>query len=129
MIRITPDAFIPMEARVLLERVPVYSVRPLLENGREVLTQEDVEKIRAKDLDVLVNLRFGRLKGEILRAAKFGVSLYHHSDMAPGIDELAGFWEMMDSSPVLFSSLHPVSKDSDQGFHCSDLVPMYTGFH
>lgn len=116
LIRITPDAFRPMEAIVLLEGVPVYSVRPLLEKGCEVLTDEDVEKIRAKDLDVLVNLGFGRLQGEILRGAKFGVWIYQHSDVATRIDELAGFWEMKDSSPVLFSSLCLHSEDSRRAF-------------
>lgn len=54
---------------------------------------EDIEKIRAFDLDVLIHCGSGILRGEILHASRLGTISFHP------IGSAAGFWECYHASP------------------------------
>jgi hypothetical protein len=59
-----------------------------------------VAKIRARDLDVLINLSSRTLTGEILGAARLGIWSYRYADSDFYAGEPPHFWEMYEHSPV-----------------------------
>ena len=46
----------------------------------ELFLEEDIEKIKSKNLDFIIRFGFGILKGEILNAARWGIWSFHHGD-------------------------------------------------
>ncbi|MGA2003986.1 MAG: hypothetical protein ABSG70_11420, partial [Terriglobales bacterium] len=62
--------------------------------------EESLERIRAKNLDVLIRFGFNILHGGILQAARYGVWSYHHGDNDYYRGGPAHFWELAEASPV-----------------------------
>ena len=61
---------------------------------------DGVAKIRARDLDVLINLGSQVFSGEILGASRFGVWSYVYADTDAYAGEPPHFWEMREQSPI-----------------------------
>jgi hypothetical protein len=55
---------------------------------------EDIEKIRSKNIDLLIRCGSGILLGEILSVCSFGVISFHHGDNKVNRGGPAGFWEV-----------------------------------
>ena len=81
----------------------------------EKLAAELLVMIRGYDLDVALSFGFRILRGEALRIAKHGVWSYHHGDNLVNRGGPAGFWEVMDASPISGSVLQVLSEDLDNG--------------
>ena len=81
----------------------------------DYLSDEDVSRIRAANVDVLLRFGFRILKGPILRAAKHGVWSYHHGDNQVNRGGPAGFWEVMLNRPTTGSVLQILNEDLDNG--------------
>jgi hypothetical protein len=94
------DAFADVDVKVLLADVPVLGVMPVMKKFSDWFPDEAVEKIRSYDLDVAISHGFRILRGEALRIAKHGVWSYHHGDNLVNRGGPAGFWEVMDESPI-----------------------------
>src|SRR6185437_79621 len=78
-IPIDEDAFVTMDARPLLERVPVLRLRRL--PGARRFASDDIAALSEHDLDVLLWLGDrGRPRGGILRAARAGAWSFHLGD-------------------------------------------------
>ena len=54
----------------------------------------DIEKIRSKNIDVLIRCGSGILLGEILSVCSFGVISFHHGDNRVNRGGPPGFWEV-----------------------------------
>jgi hypothetical protein len=74
-------------------------VTPLRRADGEMLAAEDVAAIRAANLDVLLQLGFGSLKGEVLGAARHGIWEFAH-DVAARSGAPPLFWELANAHPV-----------------------------
>jgi hypothetical protein len=109
------DAFEDVDVRDVLADCPVLGVLPVMKKFSDWFPEEAIEKIREYDLDVAISHGFRILRGEALRIAKHGVWSYHHGDNLVNRGGPAGFWEVMDASPISGSVLQVLSEDLDNG--------------
>ena len=109
------DAFEDVEIQQLLSGVPVLGVMPEMKKFSDWFPDEAVQKIRTYDLDVVISHGFRILRGEALRLAKHGVWSYHHGDNLVNRGGPAGFWEVMEGSPISGAVLQVLSEDLDNG--------------
>jgi len=110
-----PDAFEHVNVEPLLENIPVLSVEPLTTKFTDRLKTEDINKIKSYKLDVILRFGFRILKGEILKAASYGVWSFHHGDGAVNRGGPAGFWEVMEDEPVTGAMLQILTEQLDNG--------------
>ncbi len=76
---------------------------------------EALERIKVKNLDVLIRFGFNILKGEILTAARFGVWSYHHGDNEFYRGGPPLFWELYERSPLSGVLLQVLTEELDAG--------------
>jgi hypothetical protein len=71
-------------------------VTPLVSKSGFVhrFSEDDVEKIRREEFDVLIRCGSGILKGSILTSARLGILSFHHGDNRINRGGPAGFWEV-----------------------------------
>jgi len=110
-----PDAFETADIAPLLADVPVLGVVPAATKFTDRFPDEDVEKIKALDLDVALRFGFRILKGSVLQIAKYGVWSFHHGDGSVNRGGPAGFWEIMEGEPVTGAMLQVLSEELDNG--------------
>ena len=109
------DAFEEVDVRESLADCPVLGVTPLMKKFSDWFPEAAIEEIRGYDLDVAISFGFRILRGEALRIAKHGVWSYHHGDNLVNRGGPAGFWEVVDASPISGSVLQVLSEDLDNG--------------
>ena len=99
----------------LLAGVDSIEVRPLGENFIHRFPDDVIEKIRAKNLDVLLRFGFNILRGDILKTARYGVWSYHHGDNDYYRGGPAHFWEIYERSPLSGVILQVLTEELDAG--------------
>ena len=109
------NAFEDVDVEKSLSGVPVLGVMPVMKKFSDWFPDEAVEQIRSYNLDVVISFGFRILRGEALRVAKHGVWSYHHGDNLVNRGGPAGFWEVMDGSPISGAVLQVLSEDLDNG--------------
>src|SRR5215213_6409274 len=109
------NAFEDVDVEELLSGVPVLGVMPVMKKFSDWFPDDAVEQIRSYDLDVVISHGFRILRGEALRIARHGVWSYHHGDNLVNRGGPAGFWEVMEGSPLSGSVLQVLSEDLDNG--------------
>ena len=109
------NAFDDVDVEKSLSGVPVLGVMPVMKKFSDWFPDDAVEKIRSYDLDVVISHGFRILRGEALRIAKHGVWSYHHGDNLVNRGGPAGFWEVMDGSPISGAVLQVLTEDLDNG--------------
>ncbi|WP_105618966.1 glucosamine inositolphosphorylceramide transferase family protein [Vallitalea okinawensis] len=57
-------------------------------------SEEDLEKIKRENLDILVRAGGGILRGEILTITKYGILSFHHADNDINRGAPSGFWQV-----------------------------------
>jgi hypothetical protein len=57
-------------------------------------SEEDINKVKRLNLDVLIRCGSGILRGEILHSAQHGIISFHHADNRINRGVPAGFWEV-----------------------------------
>ncbi|MFZ0318419.1 MAG: hypothetical protein WAL56_04760 [Candidatus Sulfotelmatobacter sp.] len=99
--RLLYDLYLRLDARRNAGNNPLAPVDcSQLLAGVEALDAESVDKVRSKNLDVLFHFGSGILHGDILKAARCGVWIYHHADneFYRGVPNY--FWEMLEGAPL-----------------------------
>ena len=81
----------------------------------ERIAPEIIAQLRALDLDFILRLGFGILKGEILECAKFGVWSFHHGDPEWVRGVPPGFWEVFEERPSTGVILQRLNEKLDAG--------------
>lgn len=110
-----PDSFLIKDGHDLLKEAPTLTVLARMGRYSDWLSDEDVEKIKSHNLDVLIRLGFRILRGGILKAATYGVWSYHHGDSETARGGPPGFWEVFQNSPVIGSTLQILDETLDGG--------------
>ena len=82
---------------------------------RERLGEQDIDHVKAYDLDVLIRFGFGILTGQILTAARYGVWSYHHGDPQHFRGAPPGFWEIYERAAVTGVVLQCLTETLDGG--------------
>jgi len=106
-----PDAFARRDASPLLAGIPALKIAPVRTGQGDRI--DAVDDIREHNIDVLIQLGFNNLEGEILTAARFGVWSYRRGENVVARDGLAGFWEVFTRQPVTVASLHALADDRE----------------
>ena len=110
-----------VDEHVPLERINkrFEHIRVLPQVSRSLLihrfTKEDLERVRALNLDVLLYFGFNFLRGEILKVARFGVWSYHHADNAVNRGGPPGFWEVYKGQHYTGATLQMLTEDLGNG--------------
>ena len=81
----------------------------------EYFSPEDIEQIRACDLDFLLKFSFGIVRGEILTVARHGVWSFHHDDPDIYRGGPPAFWEIHDGAPATGAILQRLTERLDGG--------------
>jgi len=80
----------------------------------EYFTEADVQTIRKFNLDFIIRFAFGIIRGEILRAARYGVWSFQHDDEEKYRGTPPGFWEIYNDD-VTGSILQRLTDRLDAG--------------
>jgi hypothetical protein len=110
-----PDPLAQINSRELLSGIETIEVEPIGTRFIHRFPDDVVEKIRSKDLDVLIRFGFNILHGDILKAARYGVWSYHHGDNDFYRGGPAHFWELYEGSELSGVMLQVLSEDLDAG--------------
>lgn len=113
--RAEPDPFTPADIQPLLPDCPVLRLTPIMTKHSDYFTDADIEAITSHDLDVAVLFGFRILRGRALKIARYGVWSYHHGDNLVNRGTPAGFWEVMEGTPVTGSILQVLTEELDGG--------------
>lgn len=114
-VRVKPDAFEPVDLKPVVADIPVVSVTPEMKKYSDWFPEETLAEIRKFDLDVALCFGFRILKGEALNIARHGVWSFHHGDNLVNRGGPAGFWEVVEGTPVTGSVLQILTEDLDNG--------------
>src|SRR6266699_3020659 len=76
---------------------------------------DEIEKIKALDLDVLIRCGTGILHGDILHASRLGIISFHHGDNRINRGSPAGFWESYYEWPQTGFIIQRLTEDPDAG--------------
>jgi len=94
------DPLAPIDATEVLARAPAVDVRAVPSAEGFALDAADVERLRAENLDALLQLGGGRLAGDVLGAARHGLWTFAHEEQARR-GHAPFFAEMRDGAPVV----------------------------
>jgi hypothetical protein len=99
----------------LLAGIETIEVEPIGKKFVHRFPDDVLDKIRAKDLDVLLRFGFNILHGEILNAARYGVWSYHHGDNEFYRGGPSHFWELREGAALSGVILQVLTEDLDGG--------------
>jgi hypothetical protein len=93
--------FRPRDMSAVFARVPRIRCRVTPEGKfSKFFRPEDVERIRGYDLDFILRFAFGIIRGDILKAARYGVWSFHHDDESKFRGGPPAFWEIYHGEPT-----------------------------
>jgi hypothetical protein len=109
------DPLAKVDSTDLLSGITTFEVDPAGENLVDGFPADAPEKIQSHDLDVLVRLGFDSLRGDILKAARYGVWSYHHGDNEFYRGHPSYFWELYEGCSLSGVTLQVLSDDLGGG--------------
>ena len=77
------------------------------------MKQFNIEEIKKYNLDFILKLSRGIIKGEILNTAEYGIWSFHHDDEMKYRGRPACFWEIYNNDPVTGAILQKLSNKLD----------------
>lgn len=110
-----PNATEPQCCNELYKDIPVIKVKPIQKKHSDYFVDNDVQKIKEYQLDVIIRLGFRILRGDILTASKYGVWSFHHGDNQLNRGGPAGYWESIEGWPETGAILQILNEDLDNG--------------
>jgi hypothetical protein len=122
------DALREVDCAARLAAVEQIQVAPVREGFAQRFPPGAVEAIRSRGIDVLLRFGFGILKGDVLRAARYGIWSYHHGDNDYYRGGPAHFWEVIEGHPLSGVLLQVLTEELDGGMVlCKAWVPTRQG--
>jgi hypothetical protein len=109
------DPLAMVDCTTSLRGIEIIDVEPVGEKLVQSFPADVLDKIRLKDLDVLIQFRFDRLRGDILKATRYGVWSYHHGDNEFYRGGPTHFWELYERSPLSGVILQVLGEELDGG--------------
>jgi len=103
------------DSKTLLSNIPVIETEPDCDRFFHRIKGSDVDRIKSFEADVLIRMGFRILKGEILKASKYGIWSYHHANNKVNRGGPPCFWEMYENDPVTGTIVQVLSDDLDNG--------------
>ncbi|MGB5666706.1 MAG: hypothetical protein WBM53_07650, partial [Maribacter sp.] len=84
-----------------LNSISTIKVRPLKKDLLDVFCPDDSKKIQNYELDIILNLCFNTISGEILNSSKYGVWSLLHKDNSLNHYGPIGFWEVLNKESTI----------------------------
>ena len=109
------NVFKEISLEEMVEQTPVYYIKGEEKRFSYRFLEEDIERIKELDLDIMVRFGFGILRGEILNAAKKGIWSLHHGDNRINRGGPPAFWEVANREEVTGITLQELSENLDDG--------------
>jgi hypothetical protein len=109
------DPFESVDVAPLVGDAEVHPVVPLRARFVDRFGPEDVGRVRDARLDVMLRFGFRIVKGEILRAATYGMWSLHHDDNRSYRGGPALFWEIYERNPESGTILQVLTDSLDGG--------------
>ena len=115
---IYPEEISVNKAKIInyINQVDTIKLFPIREGYTDVFSNEDSDKIKSFDLDVLLKLGFNGMKGDILNSAKNGIWSFLHADCNTFKGGPIGFWEIVQDQPVIGATLLRLTNEFDGGY-------------
>ncbi len=98
-----------------MEKVEVLRCKTAKKGYSEYFAPGDVERIKERRLDFILRFAFNIIRGDILRAAGYGIWSFHHDDEQKYRGGPPGFWEIMKNDPVTGAVLQRLTEKLDGG--------------
>ncbi|MCE7995987.1 MAG: hypothetical protein HEP71_28665 [Roseivirga sp.] len=114
-----PNAFIPRNLWDLID-CPKLEISTKSTKFSDRVLPEDIEKIRAYDLDLLFRSGYNILRGDILTVTRYGIWSYHHGDNKVNRGGPAGTWEVLEGWDENGALLQILTEDLDGGITLSE---------
>jgi hypothetical protein len=114
-VKTLPNATKSISCDELYMGIPSIKARPIQKKHSDYFVENDIEKIKECQLDVIIRLGFRILRGDILSASKYGVWSFHHGDNHLNRGGPAGYWESLESWPETGAILQILNEDLDNG--------------
>ncbi|TKB98907.1 glucosamine inositolphosphorylceramide transferase family protein [Pedobacter cryophilus] len=94
--KFSPDAFEPKDIKNLLsvDEIEINLTQTKFSNQ---ISEYEIEKIKNTNLDILINLSFKTLSGNILKAARYGIWSLHHGDHEVNLGCKDGMWDVLQN--------------------------------
>jgi hypothetical protein len=109
------DPLRPVDCTAMLRGVDSLTITPIAKRFVHRFPAEALERIREKNLDVLIRFGFNILRGDILQAARYGVWSYHHGDNDFYRGGPPYFWEVYEANPASGAILQVLTEELDGG--------------
>jgi hypothetical protein len=109
------DPYAVVDCSQRLSPVESMHVTPIVKRFVHRFPQDAIERIREKNLDVLIRFGFNILRGDILTAARYGIWSYHHGDNDYYRGGPPYFWEILEGNPVSGAVLQVLTEELDAG--------------
>jgi hypothetical protein len=106
----------PVDMTSTLSQLPSIKCK-VMRKGRfsQYFSEPDIAQIRKYDLDFILRFGFNIIRGEILKAASFGVWSFHHDDEEKYRGGPPCFWEIYNGDHVTGAILQRLTDRLDSG--------------
>ena len=95
----------------------IIDVEPIISKSGFIYkySDNDIKKIKQKNIDVLIRCCSGILRGDILTIAKYGIISFHHADNEINRGGPAGFWEVFNKEDSTGFTIQQLTDELDGG--------------
>lgn len=108
-----PDPYRKRSSIELTESIAIETMTPEVTTGCDRLAQKDVDTLREHNIDVIIQLGWQVLQGELLSVPRYGVWSYHHGDNQLNRGGPPGVWEHYYAKTCTGITLQILSENSD----------------
>mgnify|MGYP001326476370 CR=1 FL=1 len=98
-----------------LKKIDCVSLYPEKKGFFDIFTNNDINKIKNYDLDIILRHEFNIIKGEILNFPKHGIWSFHHADNNVNRGGPSCFWEVLKSQQSVGVTLQKLTNELDGG--------------
>jgi len=99
-----------------LAKVKKIVLKPKRKGFLDYFSENDAEKIKKYDLDIILWHGFNIIRGPILNIPKNGIWSFHHGDNAINRGGPTGFWEIIENRDNLGVTLQKLKEELDGGY-------------
>jgi hypothetical protein len=95
----------------------IIDVEPIISKSGFVYrySDNDIQNIKQKNIDVLIRCGSGILRGDILTIAKYGIISFHHADNKINRGGPPGFWEVFNREDSTGFTIQQLTDELDGG--------------
>jgi len=97
------------------KNVDIIYLNPVRKGCLDIFSEEDSKKVETYGLDIILRFEFNIILGNILKAARYGIWSYHHTDNTINRGGPAGFWEIVNNEPYCGVTLQQLTPELDGG--------------